>query len=66
VARYKARLVAQSLWQRPGIDYDDETYSHVMHAWDHVPYLIAMKASLNMHANAVVDGCCDRILVWVT
>ncbi|GKE07280.1 putative RNA-directed DNA polymerase [Tanacetum coccineum] len=46
VTRYKARLVAQSFSQRPGIDYE-ETYSSVMDAIT-FRYLISLAVSKNL------------------
>jgi hypothetical protein len=46
VVRYKARLVAQGLTQRPDIDHD-ETYSPVMSGIT-FRYLISLVASLNL------------------
>jgi hypothetical protein len=57
VVRYKARLVAQGFTKRPSVDFN-KIYSPVMNGIT-FQYLI-YKASI-----FTVDGCHDRIFIWV-
>ena len=56
VVRYKARLVAQGFFQKPGIDYE-ETYSPVVDAIT-LRYLVSLAVSnkLDMHLMDVVTA----------